>query len=289
MILFALLWALVGSGETVGDRLYVWAHAAGSYNGEAYLKSYKPSKIEPVDGVQYLGLKNAYFIRYKDVPAIPFDDYYAPFKKLDRVVWSLTGESGATSAEERKAVFKLAEANPNITGFIMDDFFRGMEVPKEGGVDTPLPASLTPEQLADIRSSLKINGRALPLSVVVYTTQINPRAKHHLKHVDDITLWTWRPAELDALEKNLEKLEQLAPGKGIYLGCYLFDFDRFVPMPVDRMKQQVELGYRWLQQGRIKGMIFLGTPILDLGFESVEWTRGWIAKVKNEPYAGARK
>src|SRR5262249_45294557 len=91
---------------TLRGGMYVLSHPAGSYNQEPYLRGLKPSTIEPVDGVKYLGLKNAYFIRYKNVPALPFEDYYAPFKSLDRVVWSLTGEAGVTSAEERGAVFK---------------------------------------------------------------------------------------------------------------------------------------------------------------------------------------
>ena len=269
---------------TIGDRLYVWSHPAGSYNNDPYLKGQKPSKIEPVDGVTYLGLKNTDFIRYRGVPALPFDDYYSPFRSLDRVVWSLTGADGLTSAEERKEVFKLAANNKNITGFILDDFFK--DISKEKNLDdenTPLPASLTPKDLADLRSSLTVNGRALPLNVVVYTHQIVPRAKPHLKHVDNITMWTWNPAQLDQLEQNLKKLEALAPDKGILLGCYLYDFNGNAPLPVARMKQQTEMGYRWLREGRIKGMLFLGTPMVDLGLEAVEWTREWVAKVKDEP------
>ena len=272
---------------TIGDRLYVWSHPAGSYSQDAYLKGQKASKIEPVDGVKYLGLKNTYFVRYRNVPALPFDDYYAPFKSLDRVVWSLTGADGLTSAEERKEVFKLAANNKNITGFILDDFFK--DISKEKNLDdetNPLPASLTPKDLAGLRTFLTVNGRALPLNVVVYTNQIVPRAKPHLKHVDNITMWTWNPAELDKLEQNLKKLEALAPDKGILLGCYLYDFNSNAPLPVARMKQQTELGYRWLQEGRIKGMLFLGTPMVDLGLEAVEWTREWVAKVKDEPCKG---
>ena len=40
-----------------------------------------------------------------------------------------------------------------------------------------------------------------------------------------------------------------------------------------------ELGLRWLREGRIEGMIFLASCICDLGIETVEWTRAWIAEV----------
>jgi len=47
-----------------------------------------------------------------------------PFRSLKRVNWSITGAGGATSDEERRHVFRLAEAMPNITGVFMDDFFQ---------------------------------------------------------------------------------------------------------------------------------------------------------------------
>lgn len=45
------------------------------------------------------------------------------------------------------------------------------------------------------------------------------------------------------------------------------------------MKLQCEAGLRWLREGRIEGMIFLGNTVLDLGYESAEWTRQWIQQV----------
>ena len=47
----------------------------------------------------------------------------------------------------------------------------------------------------------------------------------------------------------------------------------------DLIKHQCEVGLRWLQAGRIEGIIFLGNTVLDLGFESAEWTRQWIQQV----------
>lgn len=63
------------------------------------------------------------------------------------------------------------------------------------------------------------------------------------------------------------------------LGCYVVDYKKKQGTPVDLMKQQCEAGLRWLRQGRIEGIIFLGNTTLDLGFESAEWTRRWIQQV----------
>ena len=71
------------------------------------------------------------------MPTPPFDAYYSPFRKLDRVYWSLVGAGGGSSSAEREAVFSLAEKNENVSGFILDDFFYE---PCEGNAADPLPS-----------------------------------------------------------------------------------------------------------------------------------------------------
>ena len=405
------------ASECVRDRLWIWGHPAGVYNG-SYLANWpRKSSIEPVAGAQQMGIENLIFVRYDAQPAPPFTAYYEPFRQLRRVYWSLVGAGGATSAEERAHVVRLAEANENLCGFILDDFFHEsagtrsgdlrqpwlaensvsfpvtvtltapaavacdtlelvqadwssgdyrskdyeVEVSSDGqtfqplqrgtlpneplaavqhklptaavaavririlsthdtsaafscglqavdllrsgqrldlrnwtaaatssypgfapetllGVVRPLRASLTPEQLHEL-GRRTVRGRKLPIMAVVYTGQISPRAKWHLDEVDEVCLWTWRPADLKDLESNLTALEQLVPGKPIYQGCYMYDFDACRPLAVEVMKQQAEAGLKWLQAGRIRGMIFLATPNVDVGLEAVDWTRQWIADV----------
>jgi len=47
------------------------------------------------------------------------------------------------------------------------------------------------------------------------------------------------------------------------------------------MKHQCEIGLRWLEEGRIEGMVFLASCSCDLNIEAVEWTRGWIEEIVN--------
>ena len=77
-------------------------------------------------------------------------------------------------------------------------------------------------------------------------------------------------------------MERLAPQCGRALGCYLWDYGKKKPMPLDLMQHQCEMGLEWLKKGRIEGMIFLASCICDLELEAVEWTRNWIAKVRSE-------
>ena len=274
-------------GETVRDRIWIWGHPAGVHNNSFLANLPKKSSIEPVAAAEYMGIRNMLFIRYEGKPVPPFDDYYTPFRKLDRVLWSLVGASGATSANEREQVYQLAEKNENITGFILDDFFHSNVTGPSADPETesdnlpPFEASLTPEELHAL-SQRKVRGKKLPIMAVVYTGQISRRAKAHIAEVDRVCLWTWRPEDLKDLEVNLARLEKLVPDKPIYLGCYTYNFADCRPLPVELMQRQTELGYQWLKDGRIQGMIFLGTPNVDVGLEAVGWTRDWIARVGDE-------
>jgi hypothetical protein len=116
-------WASAGAAEpqTVRDRMWVWAHDAGVYNGHWGLPG--NSRITPAEGAAYLSVPNVIFIRYEGRPKPPFSAYAPPFKGLKRVMWSVTGASGATSESERSEVLALAREMPNMTGVFMDDFF----------------------------------------------------------------------------------------------------------------------------------------------------------------------
>ncbi len=274
-------------GETIGDRLWIWGHPAGVYN-ESYLAPLaKKSTMEPVAAADWMGVRNMIFVRYNNLPKPPLDDYYRPFEKLDRVYWSLVAAGGATSQAERDEVYRLAGQQANLAGFILDDFFHGhvsdpLDLRDPPADAAPFDASLTPEQLHMIRQRT-VRGKRLPLMAVVYTGQISPRARRHLDEVDQVCLWTWRPADLEFLESNLAALERLIPGKSIFLGCYMFDFHARRPLPVPLMRRQTELAYRWVRQGRVEGIIFLATPNVDVGLEAVQWTRDWIARTADEP------
>jgi len=402
--------------ERIRDRLWIWGHPAGVYNDSYLAPLGKKSTIEPVAAAELMGIRSMIFVRYGAKPRPPFDAYYEPFKKLDRVYWSLVGAGGATSEDERRHVIRLAEQNENIAGFILDDFFharprmwlaanhpqfpvtltikppaatscehvelvqtdwrtgdyRSKDVAVEVSVDgrrytlvqviefpndpakalrIAMPAepfqtfriqvrsthdtkgaiscglravrflrddqpvnlqnwraeasstypgfsadgvfedgvhysaSLTPEQLRTL-GQRRYRGKKLPITAVVYVRQISPRLKPYLDEVDQVSLWTWRPTDLDHLADNLAALQKLIPGKPVLLGCYTYDFDQCKPLPVERMRMQVELGSGWLREGRIAGVIFLATPNVDVGLEAVEWTREWIAQFGDERLIG---
>jgi len=256
--------------NTVRDKLWIFTVYAGGDNEGWGLP--KPSRMTPAEAAFYLGVPNLLFIRSNDNPPVAqFEQWAIPLRPLKRVLWSLVGSGGTTADDARARALQLAARFPNITGFIMDDFFH-----KDGS------GTLSPAQLGELRKQLVIAGLKRDLYVVLYTHQVKLPVQEHLKFCDKVTFWTWNSKDLKDLEANFERLEKLAPDHGKLLGCYLWDYGAKAPMPLDRMKRQCELALGWLRQKRLEGIILLGNTCCDLELESVEWARQWIAQVGGE-------
>jgi hypothetical protein len=166
----------------------------------------------------------------------------------------------------------LAAQFPNFSGVMMDDFFRYDEASGRIAVHSV-------EELEAIQSRLKTSDRKLDLWVVLYNHQLEHPVEEHLAVCDVVTFWTWTSENLGSLERNFQRVEEIAPSCRKVLGCYMYDYGNSKPMPVDLMKRQCDLGLQWLRHGRIEGMIFLASCICDLELETVEWTRQWISGI----------
>lgn len=259
----------------VRDRLWVWAHEAGSHT-HAEWGVPEPSRMTPVEGAVYLGTSNVILVRYNGRPAPPYHQYALPLRAMREVVWSLVGAGATSDPADRAAVLALRDDLPNLTGVMLDDFFG---VPKDSGKQ----AALSLAELRELRAMLRGPGRPLDLWSVVYAHELKHPVSEYLALCDKVSLWTSRAAELVHLEHNLAALERLAPTPEKVLGCYMWDYEPHQPMSVARMQAQCEQGLRWLRAGRISGLIFLATCICDLDLEAVEWTRRWIAEVGAQP------
>jgi hypothetical protein len=267
--------------DTVRDRLWVFCNPINADYGIVGHRSV----ISPLESAIYLGIPNIEMVNQypkRGIPPTddgfyqawrsPFELYAYPLKVMRRVVWSIVGASGKTNPDERRDVIQMARRTPNIAGISMDDFFR------ENGT-----ASLTPAQLQDVQKELKTPEKKLDLYVTLYTRQINANITDYLNQIDVITLWTWETAELENLEANLLKLEKITPKSRKILGCYTTAYHAhhnpgWTALPVPTMRKQCELGLRWLQEGRIEGIMIYGN-FLDLGWDVIGWTRDWIDRV----------
>jgi hypothetical protein len=261
---------------TLKDKLWLWGHDAGAHNDAWGLPG--PSRITPTEAAFYLGIPNLIMVRYQGRPTLPFDQYALPFRALRRVVWSVVGAGGQTDESERAHVLELAARHPNIAGLMLDDFF-GSEQAAQGQEPAALPA----DRLRELRDHLTVGGRQLRLWAVLYEHQLEKPLTPYLELLDLVSFWTWDSNQLPGLEANLERLEQVTGPCGRVLGCYLWDYGKKKPMPLDLMRHQCETGLRWLRQGRLEAMILLASCVCDLELEAVEWTRDWIARVGQQP------
>lgn len=263
--------------ERIRDRLWLWCHEAGRHDEQYSLPA--PCNITPAAAAKMMGLTNAVMVCYGGEPRPPFAPHAEPLRFLDRLVWSVIGDSSSTRNDDEPdldAVIALSEACPNVVGGIMDDFFYAPVVQMEKGIARHSEATV-----ATFRERLHRASRPLDLWVVVYDEMLDSPLVDHLAHCDVITFWTWRAETLHELEVNFEKLERMAPSHRKMLGCYLWDYGGAKPMPMDLMRRQCELGLDWLRAGRVEGIIFLASNLCGLDVDTVAWTHDWIAEVGN--------
>jgi len=264
---------VVSKEGTVRDRLWLF----GAPPNSDYPSIGRRSLMTPAEGAFYLGVPNVLMnqssgaeTKYGEFEP-PFDQYTIALQPFRRVIWSVVGSGGRTSPEERAQVLQMAKRTPNFAGVYMDDFFTGKKEGKR--------AALTVDEVRAIREQLRSSGKHLELFATLYTRELSLPLSDYLNLIDVIVLWSWKPGFLANLEQNLELVEKSAPRARKILGCYFVDYDNKTTWPVSGMQTQCELGLRWLQSGRIQGIMFLGNTVEDLGYEAVEWTRRWIQKV----------
>ncbi len=262
-----------GGTGTLRDRLWLFTVPANTDFGSVQRRSL----MTPAESGLYFNIPNLIIVQASAGESKygrfepPFAQYAIALRPFKRIVWSVTGSGGFNSETETREVLELARRTPNFTGIMLDDFFSAKKEGKK--------AVFSAEELGRIREELKRAGQKLDIFATYYTQLLDLDLSEYLKHIDVLTLWTWRSAEIPDIEKNLDRLNKVAPNARKMLGCYLYDFSLKQPVAVPAMREQCETGLRLMRKNRLDGIIFLSNTVADLGFESVEWTRNWIEKV----------
>ena len=255
----------------VRDRLWLWCHPAGAHTRTQDQHGIPGhSIVTAAEAAAYLGIPNVLFVRYELDPRPPFKPDAQPLASMKQVVWSIEGGGGG----DVDAVLALTKTLPNLSGVILDDYF-GRVAAGDESADGPFSL----ESMRQLCTRLNACAPRLDVWVVLYAHEFEQgdRLRPHLELCDVVTLWTWNATELANLDQNFARFEQIVGNKRKVLGLYMWDYGTKQPMPLDAMERQCNLGLRWLQDGRIEGMIFLASCICDLGLETVEWARRWIA------------
>ena len=144
------------------DCFWLWGHESGSHNEGWGLPGL--SRISPVEAAGYMGIPNIIMVRYRPGPMPPDPQYLVPFRGLGGVVWAVVGAGGSHQDDDVDRVLDVARRLPNMSGVIMDDFFR------QGQPDAGV---LSAAELQGLRNRLSRAGRPLDLWVVLYDHQLD--------------------------------------------------------------------------------------------------------------------
>jgi hypothetical protein len=247
------------------EKFYLWAHKEGMQNNRWGLK--KESKISPFDACKYLGIENIIFVREFGKPEpTEYEKYAESFIPLKKVIWSVVGAGCTYEEGEIERIIELKKKYKNIIGAIMDDFFVKEKPP------------FKPEEIVEIKETLNKNG--LELWTVLYQHQLNLPVKEYLEKFDLITYWIWKSEGINELEKCFDVFCEIVPDKRKALGIYMWDYGNSKEMQIDLFKKECDTGLKWLNEGKIEGIIFLASCIVDLGLETVEYVKKLISNIK---------
>jgi hypothetical protein len=255
------------------EELWIWGQDPGSHHAVTAFNLPDTNIMTPLEGAYYLGVRNCCRVGMGNRPQPPFDQHSMALVSMKQVVWSITGDSLSNRNDngwgDLNEVIRQAKMYPNITGGVLDDFFSEKR-----------RSIFTPERLNEFRNKMTCEvGRKMDLWVVLYDGQLDEPVKAHLDACDVITFWTWHGKNLDFLDRNLERVIGLTPGKRRLAGCYMWNYGEHKPLTVEQMEYQCGKYYEWLKKGDIEGIIFCSNCIADIGLEAVEWTREWINKI----------
>jgi hypothetical protein len=302
---------------TVHDRLWLFACPPG---GDAeYLEMAGVrggSRMTPVEGTHWLGLKNLLFVTQDNTrpkamwtestwkAKTTSEQWAISFESMQQVKWSAVGSSGGGGLKTLPDILTLAKRYPNVTGIYLDDFIKD-RTKRPDGRFSGKPA-MTDDELNAMREQAGKLGRPMDIWTTIYTYDLDSQHADHthcdpplvdsMKYFDVIVLWTWESADLQELEENLARLEAVKPkSTRIALGIYLWDYVGIdekkkadptykfgKPVPPDLMEHQCGLGLKWLQEGRVSDLVILGNTHLDIGCPSAPWMRDWIKRHRDE-------
>jgi len=267
------------------DNFWLWGQNAGSHHRGSPEGGYKlPGKnlMNPREGCDFFGIEKCLRVAMSAGPFPPFDEEAKKIKDLKEVVWSAIGAGGIeqrydNDKSDLDEVLRMADIYPNITGAILDDFFTSVESTGKSNARHSL------ESIRHMRDSLHNSSkRRLDLWMVWYTYQLDFHVDDYVNLCDVMTLWTWKGSDLSHLDANIQKFVEKTPGKRRLVGCYMWNYGESKPLTMDQMKYQLDRYYHWLKKGDIEGIIFCSNAIADIGLDTVEYTRKWIAEVGNE-------
>ncbi|MBR4222397.1 MAG: hypothetical protein IKR81_14640 [Victivallales bacterium] len=260
------------------DCLWMWGHETGVYDGPG--NKYQIPVSEPIGMAHacgYMGIPNVCSVRWETCGKAHLWQY----RGMTRFGW-IIGHNPTTYAKLCPFAESLVPAYPNLTAFELDDFFDNkpeeMQPDPKGGEKLVSPATLTLQELDDLKKRMKTLAHPVELRIVLYARQLKPSIVPALSYADTVLLWTWNGADIAKLTDNYRLYRSMMPDKPTLLGIYMWDFGDKKPLELGFMKQQLDQALKWWKEREINGLIFHCTPLVNKDLPAVEYCREWIAE-----------
>lgn len=246
------------------DKLWNWGHLEGSHNEYTKMNC----NMTPEGFAEEYGIKNSFIISYGGNIQPPFDEFAKRFSVLKEVKWSVLGDASTPLPEAElgntQDVIDALEVSGNITGGIVDDFFSPERMER-----------FTPEVLMKIKKAL--NAKGLDFWCVLYDFQLNMDLDKYIDCFDGITFWIWEYDNIANMESYIEKLFDIAKGKPVMLGMYLWSYSKKKgPMDISLFEKQLQHYFRLLISKKIEGVIYCSSTIGDADLETNRMLKKYI-------------
>lgn len=254
--------------ERADDNLWMWGHHPDALFTEGGRKYGLPSVkcMDMAEACKSMGVGGCFLVRWLNLPTkAELPKYVEQFRDLPRLGFSITDGAAEDFEEKVRLGLELAGRLPNLTTFVMDDYWAARDYR---------------QPIARLRAlKTELARRGLKLAVVLYSDAngLRPEFREVLELCDEVTYWFWHGKNTGGIEESVERLRAfVGPRKPILLGQYMWDFGDRREMPAERMRSQLAQTGRLLDAGKISGVIFHCTILAGMDLEAVELSRAWI-------------
>lgn len=250
----------------LSEKLWNWGHLAGSHNGLCKVDC----KMSPAEFAKEYGIKNSFIVSYGGNIVPPFENTAKDMASLDKVVWSVLGDSSTPLPEDElgntKDILEVLDKAPNIVGGVVDDFFSPVRMER-----------FTPEVLKRIKKAL--NDKGLDFWCVLYNNQLDLDLEKYMECFDGVTFWIWEARNIPNMDEYLAKLLEITKDKPVMLGMYVYDYcAEGGVMDPSLFEMQIKRYFELLCDKTIEGVIFCSNTLGDAPLETNRVLKEYVRK-----------
>jgi len=247
----------------VRDLLWLWGTRVNALQEHYGLPA---SEMTVSRGLGLLGIDQAMMCGM----ITPAEEEYGRVRHCRRILWEMSFDDDFRFDRPLRPIVDLNREHPNVEGVLLDDFST-----------TEISRGATPEVLGKMRRALP---DSMSLWIVIYSMSLEiPGLEDYLRHADGISFWVWHARDLPSLPSHLERCNEISGNKPTVVGLYFYDFGENRPMSSGQMREQLLTGLDLVASGDCEGLCFLSSSVMDVGLETVDWTRRWLADHGDDP------